>query len=676
MKRMQDRIAELEQRLSMAPLAMQLEAPLHPTLDLLPSTETNLEMVPNPLAADNNNNNADQATSRNFEGDLANLELPGMDIDGAEHADGFNSLFEQTAAAAAAEAEEEGGEGGERDASMRHEGDAEQGVQNLARQEGSGEASGSGALPHADSQATTQTQTGNGTDQESYLITLANAAEVAGDAPQSGNGAHPLGSGGPRIGRRRPGRPFNNPPEETVWSAIWKDLKDDMQAMPQIDDRAGGVIVSDCLNVFYKRADAFLYTRSLHRLHEALISPVRPQKCLIFAILATVCIFRPFDTASDVVDFARALGPVFLNAAQRDFVKAITQPEKLLDGIQTAVLLAQIWYAQGKVTEGYLIISQALRLTVMAGLHRYRPSEFLQEDVVEHIEGPNGPEMITSRKRRQMQSFSPIPWHTVVPAPEDSGELGERIHLFWTCLMVERTACLALNAPSSVNDDEILLPWPRNIFEYAEENFAPEHHSATGPDWPEPGSETLEPSGENWLTLTSKGFSLMVAAQKYYGKAIHTLTIAVEQERNYIVDALESYKASLPKDAFDIPVPLRKRTVPRHIIWSTLTCKLVSNILFFTSDPAEHMDAIADNCDFVWRMSRAVTLKDRPKLDIPIVILMYITVQHLKGIGDIAWNQGKLAHSKACHATAAKVKESMRVLGRSLPLALSYANSL
>lgn len=232
----------------MAPLSMSLEAPLHPTLDLLPSTETNLEMVPNPLA-DNNNNNAEQAANRNFEGDLANLELPGMDIDGAEHADGFNSLFEQTAAAAAAEAEEEGGEGGEGNVSMRHEGDAGQDIQNPERHEGPGEASGSAALPHADSQTTPQAQPGTGTgtatDQESYLITLANAAEVAGDAPQSGNDAHPQGSGGPRIGRRRPGRPFNNPPEETVWSAIWKDLKDDMQAMPQIDDRAGGVIVSD-----------------------------------------------------------------------------------------------------------------------------------------------------------------------------------------------------------------------------------------------------------------------------------------------------------------------------------------------------------------------------------------------------------------------------------------------
>lgn len=232
---------ELEQRLSLAPLTIPLDVPLHPTLDLLPAPSDALDFLPNPANTQN----------QNFEENLANLELPSMEIGGAEHADGFNSLFEQTAAAAEAEAAEEiEGEAqsqgvdvdGAGDVEMRHEAEGvEVTGEDGQRQEGDGtgiEGSGEQAeLPQAeDDEPPTQVQGQSNSRNEPYLMTLANAAEA--QAPRQG--LLP-----PIMGKRRPGRPFNNPPPETVWSTIWRDLKEDMQVVPQVDDRAGGVIVSD-----------------------------------------------------------------------------------------------------------------------------------------------------------------------------------------------------------------------------------------------------------------------------------------------------------------------------------------------------------------------------------------------------------------------------------------------
>jgi hypothetical protein len=189
------------------------------------------------------------------------------------------------------------------------------------------------------------------------------------------------------------------------------------------------------IDIFYKRAEAFFYTRSLNRLHAALVSGNRPAKCLILAILGTVAASRMSGLSPDSQTLARKLGSQFLNVAQRDFLTSLKYPERIVDAIQAAVLIAQVYYTQGKVTEGWLLITQAMRLATLAGLHTLR-LEYVDEQVMvdqqhEHgdFDGGEVPQYLTRTYKKPMVFNHVVPKPTILAPPEDTAELGERIHL-------------------------------------------------------------------------------------------------------------------------------------------------------------------------------------------------------------------------------------------------------
>ena len=184
------------------------------------------------------------------------------------------------------------------------------------------------------------------------------------------------------------------------------------------------------IDVFYKRAEAFYYTRSLNRLHAAFVSGPRPQKCLIFAILGIVATSRINGLSADVQTLARRLGSQFLNLSQRDFLVSLRYPGRIIDAIQSAILVAQVYYSQAKVTEGWLLITQAMRLATMTGLHQLR-IEYVDEQVLEqlHLEGVDTPQLVTRTEKRPVVYSSVIPRTSVLAPPDDLAELGERIHV-------------------------------------------------------------------------------------------------------------------------------------------------------------------------------------------------------------------------------------------------------
>ena len=186
------------------------------------------------------------------------------------------------------------------------------------------------------------------------------------------------------------------------------------------------------IDLFYKRAEAFFYTRSLNRLHAALVSGFRPAKCLILAIMGIVATSRFTGLATDMQTLARRLGSQFLAAAQRDFVVSIKYPERIVDAIQAAVLITQVYYTQGKVTEGWLLVTQALRLATLAGMHTLR-LDYLDEQVIEQgqeeaVEA-EAPQLVTRTQKKPMLFNHVIPKSTILSPSEDTAELGERIHL-------------------------------------------------------------------------------------------------------------------------------------------------------------------------------------------------------------------------------------------------------
>lgn len=438
---------------------------------------------------------------------LEGLDLPSIDMTGAEHHEGFNSLFEQSAAAAA-EAGPSGTSYHDDDRSLergRQHGDEDR-LRDLSEQQEQG---------RTDDGAVDEHGVSAGTGQEPYLMTLANAAEVASDVPQYDDGV-------PMVARKRRVRSSaggSGLEQDSVWVNTWQELKEDLRDVGDISDQAGGNLVGELLDVFYKKAEAFLYTRSLNRLHATLVSGCRPSKCLVFAILGTVAVSRVAGLSSEVQSLSRRLGLQLLNLAQKDFLTSLNQPEKVIDAVQAAILVAHVYYTQGKVTEGWLLVTQALRLAVMVGLHHLR-IDCTEEQVLEqiHVMDQDVPQIISTTHRRPVPVSSIIPRPSVLPAAEDSAELGERIHLFWTCLLSERIGCMALGCMSSLTDSDILTPWPRPIQEYADGSFIKHNEESLELFWEgttrrEWMDEEDRPK-EMWLTSSLKALSLLQAAQK------------------------------------------------------------------------------------------------------------------------------------------------------------------
>jgi hypothetical protein len=184
---------------------------------------------------------------------LDGLELPSIDITGTEHHDGFNTLFEQSAAA---EAEAHGhGDEGEGVAQFDEHPVGRIGEPASGIVEGAGEDKDSSQGGEGSNRASGQT------GQEPYLMTLANAAEVASDVPHFDTGSLPIA---PVVNRKKRSRTSSAVPEQdSVWKHIWLDLKTDLQELPEIDDETGGLLVGELLVVQITCSMPQFWTKSL-----------------------------------------------------------------------------------------------------------------------------------------------------------------------------------------------------------------------------------------------------------------------------------------------------------------------------------------------------------------------------------------------------------------------------
>ena len=186
---------------------------------------------------------------------LDEIELPAIDMTVAEHHDGFNALFEQSAAAAEADHAIEGdrvhGQGGETDSALGgvYPDADEQGLSRAETQTQSenivGISARAGSMGAVDEQLEeTPASSSRQTGQEPYLMTLANAAEVASDVP------HPDQQGStstiPSTGRKKRTRTGSAMPEQdSVWVQIWIDVTAGMQDLGEIDEQVGGSLVGE-----------------------------------------------------------------------------------------------------------------------------------------------------------------------------------------------------------------------------------------------------------------------------------------------------------------------------------------------------------------------------------------------------------------------------------------------
>jgi hypothetical protein len=270
--------AELESQLSVAPLELTPDSILPDPTELIgtdldqlggPSGTTDPDLIDGGGAAGSSNN---VGSSSNFLAPhLDGLELPSIDMTGSEHHDGFNALFEQSAAAAEQEqqqqqqqqqqqthqqAEDDDGMAVDSIVGVNVEEPRDQdqvqmdpalgGYPDDSVGQDVQEGSSQGPInPNDVENQQDQGPSGRQTGQEPYLMTLANAAEVASDVPaldQQGNTPSAL----PTTSRKKRARTGSALPEQdSVWVHIWSDLKTDLLDVSEVDDETGGMLVGE-----------------------------------------------------------------------------------------------------------------------------------------------------------------------------------------------------------------------------------------------------------------------------------------------------------------------------------------------------------------------------------------------------------------------------------------------
>lgn len=172
--------------------------------------------------------------------------------------------------------------------------------------------------------------------------------------------------------------------------------------------------------MFYRKAEAFYYTRSLTRLHASFVDFEPPHKSFIFALLATSAISLASLLPPARQEVLRQIGLPLLLAAQREFSASFSRNDNILDAIQSAVLIAQIWYNQNRVTEGWLIATQGLRLAMLAGLHRLRISDIDDAGLFNELDEETG---------QRSSVRGPISRPAIIEATQSLVEFGERTQL-------------------------------------------------------------------------------------------------------------------------------------------------------------------------------------------------------------------------------------------------------
>ncbi|WVF69634.1 hypothetical protein IAT40_004413 [Kwoniella sp. CBS 6097] len=123
--------------------------------------------------------------------------------------------------------------------------------------------------------------------------------------------------------------------------------------------------------------------------------------------------------------------------------------DRLIDAVRAAMLLCSYSYTNGRHHEGWLIAGLAVRLVMSTGLHQIPSLTFR----------PPLPESPFLRNRVHL-----------LPPPEDSIELAERVHAFWCVYAIERCGALATGFPSSLGDTDISTPFGRPLDEIASQS--------------------------------------------------------------------------------------------------------------------------------------------------------------------------------------------------------------
>ncbi|KAG8898700.1 hypothetical protein FRB99_007222 [Tulasnella sp. 403] len=221
-------------------------------------------------------------------------------------------------------------------------------------------------------------------------------------------------------------------------------------------------ISRELLRVFLRHRRQCFFEVHSQRFVAALQNPPsqRPHPALINAIYLLGChaspsCFRPLFPLSRVLQFSpnstySQYENLFLARTRKAINTSLENADRLLNFLQASVLLAWYFFFKGRLLEGHYHASAAARFAMSCGLHLLKvKADGLQGTLTFYCPSPS-------------QSSD----RNILPQPEDSIALAERINLFWSIFLADRTGSIGTGLPVVIRDNEIETPWPRRFEDF------------------------------------------------------------------------------------------------------------------------------------------------------------------------------------------------------------------
>lgn len=199
------------------------------------------------------------------------------------------------------------------------------------------------------------------------------------------------------------------------------------------------------LNIFMQHRRQCMFEVHPDRFLQAVNSPdpsQRPHPALVNAIYLLGCHFAPKSTVSQYES-------IFLARTRKGINASLENADRLLNFLQASCLLAWYFYFKGRLLEGHYHASAAARFAMSCGLH-------LLKVKADGVQGT-------------LTFYYPSPGNgdrSILPQPEDSIALAERINLFWSIFQADRTGSIGTGLPVVIRDEEIETPWPRRFEDF------------------------------------------------------------------------------------------------------------------------------------------------------------------------------------------------------------------
>ncbi|KAG8967274.1 hypothetical protein FRC05_002120 [Tulasnella sp. 425] len=237
----------------------------------------------------------------------------------------------------------------------------------------------------------------------------------------------------------------------TVSSPPSTSWEDDVRLSTLDLTRAGDVddvppeISRQLITIFMQHRRQCMFEVHPERFLQAVNSPdpsQRPHPALVNAIYLLGCHFAPKTTVSQYEN-------IFLSRTRKGINASLENADRLLNFLQASCLLAWYFFFKGRLLEGHYHASAAARFAMSCGLH-------LLKVKADGVQGT-------------LTFYYPSPGNgdrSILPQPEDSIALAERINLFWSIFQADRTGSIGTGLPVVIRDEEIETPWPRRFEDF------------------------------------------------------------------------------------------------------------------------------------------------------------------------------------------------------------------